>query len=966
MISIKGLHKFFNKGKNNEIHVINDVNLDLPEKGMCAIFGKSGCGKTTLLNVIGGLDGFVDGDLSIEGNSIKTNTDDIRNRYIGYIFQNYNLNKSESCFDNIADALRLCGMRDESEIERRVTVALRNVGMDKYANRTPDTLSGGQQQRIAIARAIVKNPRIILADEPTGNLDESNTVMIMDLLSEIAKNHLVILVTHEENLVDAYCNKIIELSDGKIIGVRDGRADRSVSQRSKQDIYLGEFEKKEITSGEVSLEYYGEPLQDPIKLKIVNKDGRLYLQLGNEKVHIIDGTGEVKLVEGVYEAASPSESQKSINMEDLSEIEGDKYGSLFTLKSSIISGYLANFKGARKGKKALRRLLTLFAAVVVLMSSIFGSAIGNLMTASDSYNHNVFYVYTDKGEISDRLLSSVGGDESGIDEMYISAYVPSGDVSVSFRLAGFETFGQNNYSTIVRVSSALVSTQVLKDTVPLAGSTEITSDEFILISDKVADEIIEKSSISIIKDYDDLIGMTSDLFAIDGKNLRVAGVVASGERAVYMSEMALAQYAYSRLYTRPEKPAGTYGLSVSEGKAILIAKMDTQKLPKTGEKIMLDGLELEIERVLTQFISYNDWVKNNMKDVLTREAYFINIVKDEHPDLVFSSQEFAEVLSQTIDQRYFEYYEYYHSFIDMYIKDYSVIHGEDIYPWLYLEKGIDEIKLKYYSTDYLMALDYKATYGNYPTKKVFDSLPEKNLDKILPNLDRYVTLYEEEFYSSYMKDSIYDNCCLVSDADYITLSKRTGETHEFFNFRDVLQYTVVHSFDPTLTEQWLMQEFGDMELEYYDSVITPDEIFSTTIANTLENIVGYIIALVVIILIMSLCMYFIMRSAMMNRIKEIGVYRAIGVTKKNLVFRFAIESLVLALLTLGVGHLCTSGFVGLSIKVSPMVEQIFFYPFWYAFILLGFLCLLGVICGILPVLSLMRKTPSEILAKYDI
>ena len=131
MISIKGLNKFFNKGKQNEIHVINDITLDLPERGMIAIFGKSGCGKTTLLNVIGGLDGFASGSLTIEGQSIEKNTDEIRNKYVGYIFQNYNLSVNETCYDNVAAALRLCGMSDESEIERRVNIALKNVGMEK-------------------------------------------------------------------------------------------------------------------------------------------------------------------------------------------------------------------------------------------------------------------------------------------------------------------------------------------------------------------------------------------------------------------------------------------------------------------------------------------------------------------------------------------------------------------------------------------------------------------------------------------------------------------------------------------------------------------------------------------------------------------------------------------------------------------------------------------------------------------
>ena len=151
MITVKHLNKYFNRGKQNEIHVIDNVTLALPDTGMVAIFGKSGCGKTTLLNVIGGLDKFASGSVELDGNDIRKDTDTLRNKYVGYIFQNYNLDNSKSCFDNVADALRLCGIKDTALIEDRVTKALCSVGMEKYRGRTPDTLSGGQQQRIAIA-----------------------------------------------------------------------------------------------------------------------------------------------------------------------------------------------------------------------------------------------------------------------------------------------------------------------------------------------------------------------------------------------------------------------------------------------------------------------------------------------------------------------------------------------------------------------------------------------------------------------------------------------------------------------------------------------------------------------------------------------------------------------------------------------------------------------------------------------
>ena len=141
MIKISALNKYFNKGRQNELHVINDVSLELADRGMVAIFGKSGCGKTTLLNVIGGLDSFASGSLTLEGEDITRDTDTTRNKYVGYIFQNYNLNKEATCFDNVADALRLCGMTDSAEIEKRVMAALTNVDMQNYKLRTPDTLS---------------------------------------------------------------------------------------------------------------------------------------------------------------------------------------------------------------------------------------------------------------------------------------------------------------------------------------------------------------------------------------------------------------------------------------------------------------------------------------------------------------------------------------------------------------------------------------------------------------------------------------------------------------------------------------------------------------------------------------------------------------------------------------------------------------------------------------------------------
>lgn len=176
MIELKNVNKYFNKHKKNEIHVINDVSLKL-DKGLVAILGASGSGKTTLLNAIGGLDKISKGEIYVNGERITKRTtykiDKIRNLNIGYIFQDYKLVENMSVYDNVALVLKMIGIKDKKEISKRVDYILEQVGMYRYRKRPVSALSGGERQRVGIARALVKNPDIIIADEPTDALFKS-------------------------------------------------------------------------------------------------------------------------------------------------------------------------------------------------------------------------------------------------------------------------------------------------------------------------------------------------------------------------------------------------------------------------------------------------------------------------------------------------------------------------------------------------------------------------------------------------------------------------------------------------------------------------------------------------------------------------------------------------------------------------------------------------------------------------
>ena len=282
MIKVNNLNKYYNKGRKNEQHVLNNINLEFENTGLVCILGESGSGKTTLLNTIGGLDDFADGTLQINDTILKSYKqkliEPVRNNHFGYIFQNYYLLKDYSVNYNVKIALNRYNL-SEKEKDKRTKYILDMLGIGKYKNKPVSKLSGGQQQRVSIARALVKAPDIILADEPTGNLDEENTLRTMAILKKISKECLVLLVTHEKRIARFFGDRIIEIRDGKII--RDEKNTTSSYERSDDsNIYLKEFELDSIEDSYSKFNIYHKNNEAPptINMNMVWKDGKLYIQ----------------------------------------------------------------------------------------------------------------------------------------------------------------------------------------------------------------------------------------------------------------------------------------------------------------------------------------------------------------------------------------------------------------------------------------------------------------------------------------------------------------------------------------------------------------------------------------------------------------------------------------------------------------------------------------------------------------
>lgn len=218
MIQLINISKNY-KTKSGEVQALKGINLTLPDKGMIFILGKSGCGKTTLLNIIGGLDSITDGEVIVDDVSIKSykgsDYDEYRNKYIGFVFQEYKLIDNFNVEQNISLALEL---QKEPNKQEQVEKSLEEVGLQGYGKRHINELSGGQKQRVAIARAIIKNPSIVLADEPTGNLDSITAGEIFDILKKLSEERLVLVVSHDRESAECYGDRIIELRDGEVIG----------------------------------------------------------------------------------------------------------------------------------------------------------------------------------------------------------------------------------------------------------------------------------------------------------------------------------------------------------------------------------------------------------------------------------------------------------------------------------------------------------------------------------------------------------------------------------------------------------------------------------------------------------------------------------------------------------------------------------------------------------------------------
>ncbi len=910
MIRLSKLDKYYNKGRQNQVHAVDNIDMTLPDKGMIAFFGKSGCGKTTLLNMIGGLDTASSGEVLIDGKRIYPDADTERNLNVGYIFQNYNLSERMNVFDNVAASLRLCGVTNAQEIERRVLAALECVDMVKFRKRMPNALSGGQQQRVAIARAIVKNPPLILADEPTGNLDEQNTVMVMDLLKAISRERLVLLVTHEAHLVDSYCDKVIGISDGRVFEARENYVTEGYTGKRTNEVYLGDMKREALSDGEISFEYYGEPENKPARIRVISAGGALYISADNGvKLKLADSSSELVVHEGKY-VEKKREDFKPLPDELRSSLNPDgKAGRMYGFIDAVKSGYKVNFAKKRKRKKLLIIGMLCFSAIIVFFMAVFGSAIYGYMEVEHYYNSHTVAVSADNmSESEARQIVSDGDAELYTVSGRYTVSFPNAHTAMNFSVGNFETSqylynrGVHNSNIYTLPASSLEGRELIE------GASSIENEYDVVITQELADSLIKTANVSTISSYRDLLysvvseggyynnysyGYDIDIapaYPGTSKTYRVVGIVEGEDEEMFFDEHTYLQITIANLYG-----VRTTYISDLEHSGLKLAELEE------GSVYVSDLMEKAGEKKL----------------IIGGKTYTVA----------------QRIKTEVTDEGLSEYS------ADVYGADLT----SDLETYLQWARG-------YESFDAWL----EQNYGDEADTPAAQSAYKRFYSEILSEHKTFIKTMKEEY-----KATMYQTQPMVimnyKDMKDIATTYSQGIAGGLSaNIYKGARF-VFYSNDADSLGAELEEKYGG------SAVITPKDAKEELRRSNYESFAGLGISLVIVTAIMSMCVYFIMRSALLGDIKEVGISRAIGVSKSNLCYRYFIESMVLFVLTVLVGYLLS------SLMMSAFEAlAIVYYPWWLAILTLGLIFGITAICGQIPIRALLRKTPAQILAKYDI
>lgn len=876
MIKTSNLNKYFNKGKSNEIHVINQTSIELPSTGLISFLGHSGCGKTTLLNVLGGLDK-ASGQIAYDDFELKKynmhKMDMFRSKHIGYVFQNYNLLLEESVYDNLRIALEIIGVTDETEVQKRIEYTLKAVGMFKFRKKKAFALSGGQQQRVSIARALIKNCKIIIADEPTGNLDSSNTIEVMNILKKISKNALVLLVTHEKDIAEFYSDYIFELQDGKVVQSREITDTRTLQVDKGNVAYLKDM--KQITSesqlGKITL-YQDEGNDVKIDVQFVVKNGTIYIQ-SNQNIKLAS-TSNLRIVDDNYKEIKSTDIEDFVYDTSWYKDEKDNKQVLKNFWHILKNSFHRLFRV----KKRVKFLYFALATIGIILS-ISVIALINASKIDESQ-----LVYNEK-------YSSVADTSY---DYSVNAYIESAlrDNAIDNILVPYKTrITIEKRITYQYIASYSIYAGILpfqEENTTLTYGKQPQKDDEVCVSLSIVQALIKSSFVDLSPE--EVIGETIKIY---DTSFTVCGITTQDNKFLYTTLNAYCELQFGKSMGYDYKwveSAWDYRYSEYEKTA------DGTNMYTIIEGVDVSKDENKKELLISQDYKESSGLQLGDKFSVEEEQYTI-VGTFSYPYKV----ENMVILNQLISL------DFVYAFDSVYFpsNNYTLVSGREA-------QNIDEIIVSAYSNS-----------------KIGD------------------TFYGKKIVGIYLSgtDLIHQSICTLDSAllnmyyaDYV------------FNVTD---------------ERLAKDIFSEAGFEFYDNKtaqIKEEQFYNESIT------LGFKILSAVMAIVGFIFIYFIMRSKMISDIYSIGVHRALGASRAKLCRRFLLDVVILTTVTTLMGYaLMSIAYFGFSSMMNNVLGmQVLMMSDMY--IIVGALALYAmmIFAGILPIILLLRKTPAQILAKYDI
>mgnify|MGYP000550243844 FL=1 len=923
MLKLKDIRKDYLAG-DSVVHALKGIDLEFRENEFVAILGHSGCGKTTLLNIIGGLDQYTSGDLVINGKSTKNFTDGdwdtYRNHSIGFVFQSYNLIPHQTVLSNVELALTLSGVAP-AERRARAIDALKKVGLGEQIYKKPNQMSGGQMQRVAIARALVNDPDILLADEPTGALDSDTSVQIMNILKEISEDKLIIMVTHNPDLAEAYASRIIRIKDGLIVGdsmpYDSGREEQPQVEPGKKKTSMSFFTALALSTNNL-LTKKARTILTAFAGSIGIIGIALIMSLSNGIQNYIDKVQEDTL--SSYPVTIQAESYDMSGMMTSlmgvhSEAEENKHENDAVYSSTILYDMMNSMISADKevnNLKPFKEFLETDPEIGQYISSVQYSYDLDMNLYARDVDDNI--VKTDITELLQNAMSlTFGGDYSSYFSTFGQYYsvadawqemLPgeNGELINPLLKSQYNLiYGHwpENYDEVVlvvnknnEVSDLVLYALGLKSNSALADdmqafmdqenlNTELESWSYEDICSRIVRYIYPADQYSYDEETGEYVDLADEELGLrtlynNGMDVKISGIIRQDEDAV--SGMMSGSIGYTHALVE-------HVVNEAKNKDLVKRQLeDTMHDVFTGLPFLDDSDEAFSNSRKTE--AAKDYIAaasdEELADVYVK---YMSVPEDDYvQDLI--DEQMADMTRSDIEDMVLEYYPEYSSML-------SKMDDDTLFDYVGQMIG-DQVKQQY-------AAQMEAMYRNLPDDKLADEFELLALED-----DDYLWIYNNAMPPVYSDSTLKDNL------------KKLG-------YVDLDSPSIINIYVSTFEDK---DSIADAIERYNDSVSDDDQISYTDYVallmssiTTIINVISYVlIAFVAISLVVSSIMIGIITYiSVLERTKEIGILRAIGASKKDVSRVFNAETFIIGLAAGLIGIFMT---VLLNIPINIIVHDL--------------------------------------------